>query len=255
MRLKDKVTLVTGGSSGIGAEICKLFAEEGSKVAVVASRNKEKAQEIVDGILKKGHDAEAFSCDVRKLNEVENLVDNVIKKFNSIDILINAAGVFYPTRIGETLEKDFDHIVDTCLKGTFFMCNAICPLMVSKGSGKIVNFGSAAGIQGRSSYIVYGAAKAGIMQMTKSLACAVAPSGINVNCISPGNTATPMNEDVRTEESYAETREIISKRALSGRPFSDPKEIANMALFLSLDITKPMHGETVVMDEGANIGF
>ncbi len=99
MRLKDKVTLVTGSSSGIGAEICKLFAEEGSKVAVVASRNKEKAQEIVDGILNKGHDAEAFSCDVRKLNEVENLVDNVIKKFNSIDILINAAGVFYPTRI------------------------------------------------------------------------------------------------------------------------------------------------------------
>ena len=91
--------------------------------------------------------------------------------------------------------------------------------------------------------------------MTKSLACALAPSGINVNCISPGNTATPMNEDVRTEEAYSETREIISKRALSGRPFSDPKEIANMALFLSLDITKPMHGETVVMDEGANIGF
>ena len=94
MRLKDKITLVTGGSSGIGAEICKLFAEEGSKVAVVASRDTEKAQNIVEEILKEGYEAEAFSCDVRELNEVEKLVDNVIQKFDSIDILVNAAGVF-----------------------------------------------------------------------------------------------------------------------------------------------------------------
>ncbi|MDH3739645.1 MAG: SDR family oxidoreductase, partial [Alphaproteobacteria bacterium] len=94
-----------------------------------------------------------------------------------------------------------------------------------------------------------------VMQMTKSLACALAPHGINVNCIAPGNTATPMNENVRTEDAYTATREIITQRALSGRPFSDPKEVAAMALFLVSDAAKPMHGETVVMDEGANIGF
>ncbi len=255
MQLKGKVALVTGGSSGIGAEICALFAQEGAKVAVVASRDVGKAQAVVDPILADGGTAQAFACNVSNTSEIERLVTDVTDALGPIDILVNGAGVFYPTKLGETPEENFDDIVDTCLKGAFFMCNAVGPRMAERGGGKIVNFGSAAGIQGRSAYIVYGAAKAGVMQMTRSLACALAPQGINVNCIAPGNTATPMNENVRSEDAYAETREIIKQRALSGRPFSDPKEIAAMALFLVSDAAKPMHGETVVMDEGANIGF
>jgi len=255
MSLTDKVALVTGGSSGIGAEICALFAAEGAKVAVVASRDRAKAQAVADAIVAAGGTAAAFVCDVRDVRQIERLVADVRAALGGIDILVNGAGVFYPTKLGETPEEQFDDIVDSCLKGAFFMCNAVGPQMAARGSGKIVNFGSAAGIQGRSAYIVYGAAKAGVMQMTRSLACALAPHGINVNCIAPGNTATPMNENVRTEDAYAETREIIRQRALSGRPFSDPKEIAAMALFLVSDAARPMHGETVVMDEGANIGF
>ncbi len=255
MSLTNKVALVTGGSSGIGAEICALFAHEGAKVAVVASRDIAKAKQVVDPIVAGGGTAQAFACDVKDTSQIVTLVREVTAALGPIDILVNGAGVFYPTKLGETPEEDFDDIVDTCLKGTFFMSNAVGPRMVEQGGGKIVNFGSAAGVLGRSSYIVYGAAKAGVMQMTKSLACALAPHGINVNCIAPGNTATPMNENVRTEAAYAETREIIKQRALSGRPFSDPKEVAAMALFLVSDAAKPMHGETVVMDEGANIGF
>jgi 3-oxoacyl-[acyl-carrier protein] reductase len=255
MQLTDKVALVTGGSSGIGAEICALFAAEGAKVAVVASREVGKAQVVVDPIAAAGGTAQAFACDVTDIAQIESLVGDVISALGPIDILVNGAGVFYPTKLGETPEANFDDIVDTCLKGAFFMCSAVGPRMAEQGGGKIINFGSAAGILGRSSYIVYGAAKAGVMQMTKSIACALAPHGINVNCIAPGNTATPMNENVRTEDAYAETREIIKQRALSGRPFSDPKEVAAMALFLVSDAAKPMHGETVVMDEGANIGF
>ena len=255
MQLKNKIALVTGGSSGIGAEICAAFAKEGAKVAVVASRDVGKAQKVVDPILADGGTAQAFVCNVSDTAQIETLVAEVTAAFGLIDILVNGAGVFYPTKLGETPEADFDDIVDSCLKGAFFMCNAVGPGMAERGAGKIINFGSAAGIQGRSSYIVYGAAKAGVMQMTRSLACALAPQGINVNCIAPGNTATPMNENVRTEDAYAETREIIKARALSGRGFSDPKEVAAMALFLVSDSARPMHGETVVMDEGANIGF
>ena len=255
MQLKDKVALVTGGSSGIGAEICALFAAEGAKVAIVASRDRAKAQIVVDPIVAGGGVARAFACDVSDTGQIATLVADVEAALGPIDILVNGAGVFYPTKLGETPETHFDDIMDTCLKGAFFMCNAVGPKMAERGAGKIVNFGSAAGILGRSSYIVYGAAKAGVMQMTKSLACALAPRGINVNCIAPGNTATPMNENVRTEDAYAETRAIITSRTLSGRPFSDPKEVAAMALFLVSDAAKPMHGETVVMDEGANIGF
>ncbi|HSG96193.1 MAG TPA: SDR family oxidoreductase [Afifellaceae bacterium] len=255
MSLTGKVALVTGGSSGIGAEICALFAREGAAVAVVASHDKAKAQAVADGITADGGEARAFVCNVKDTGAVAALVDEVEAALGPIDILVNGAGVFYPTKLGETPETDYDDIVDTCLKGTFFLCNAVGPKMAARGAGKIVNFGSAAGLQGRSAYIVYGAAKAAVMQMTKSLACALAPHGVNVNCIAPGNTATPMNENVRSEPVYAETREIIKRRALSGRPFSDPKEIAAMALFLVSDAAKPMHGETVVMDEGANIGF
>ena len=255
MTLKDKIALVTGGSSGIGAEICAALAKEGAKVAVVASRDPGKAQKVVDPIVTGGSAAQAFACDVRDTGQIEQLVADVTAALGPVDILVNGAGVFYPTKLGETPETDFDDIVDTCLKGTFFMCNAVGPRMVERGGGKIVNFGSAAGIQGRSSYIIYAAAKAAVMQMTRSLACALAPHGINVNCIAPGNTATPMNENVRSENAYAETREIIKTRALSGRSFSDPKEVAAMALFLVSDAARPMHGETVVMDEGANIGF
>jgi 3-oxoacyl-[acyl-carrier protein] reductase len=255
MKLKEKVALVTGGSSGIGAEVCALFAAEGAKVAVVASRDVGKAQAVVEPIVAGGGTAQAFTCDVTDTAQIETLVGDVAAALGPIDILVNGAGVFYPTKLGETPEENFDDIVDTCLKGAFFMCSAVGPRMVERGSGKIVNFGSSAGIQGRSSYIVYGAAKAGVMQMTKSIACALAPHGINVNCVAPGNTATPMNENVRTEDAYAETREIIKQRALSGRPFSDPTEIAAMALFLVSDAARPMHGETVIMDEGANIGF
>lgn len=255
MELKGKVALVTGGSSGIGAAICALFAAEGAKIAVVASRDVGKAQIVADPIIADGGTAQAFACDVSDTGQIEKLVADVEAALGPIDILVNGAGVFYPTKLGETPEAHFDDIVDTCLKGAFFMCDAVGPGMAKRGSGKIVNFGSAAGILGRSSYIVYGAAKAGVMQMTKSLACALAPHGINVNCIAPGNTATPMNENVRTEDAYAETREIIKSRALSGRGFSDPGEIAAMALFLVSEAARPMHGETVVMDEGANIGF
>lgn len=255
MQLKDKVVLVTGGSSGIGAEICTLFAKEGAKVGIVASKDKDKAQNIVNQIEADGGFAEAYVCNVSDVNEITELVSSLTLNMGAIDILINCAGVFFPTKLGDTLEKNYNEIIDTCLKGTFFMCNTVGPDMAQRGAGKIVNFGSAAGIQGRSSYIVYGAAKAAVMQMTRSLACELAPSGVNVNCISPGNTATPMNENVRTEDSYANTRAIIKERALSGRPFSDPKEIAAMALFLVSDAAKPMHGETIVMDEGANIGF
>lgn len=255
MQLKNKVALVTGGSSGIGAEICALFAAEGATVAVVASRDVGKAQKVVDSILAAGGQAQAFACNVSDTGQIDTLVADVTSALGPIDILVNGAGVFYPTKLGETPEANYDDIVDTCLKGAFFMSNAVGPQMRDRGAGKIVNFGSSAGVQGRSAYIVYGAAKAAVMQMTKSLACALAPHGINVNCIAPGNTATPMNENVRTEDAYAETREIIAGRALSGRPFSDPKEIAAMALFLVSDAAKPMHGETVVMDEGAGLGF
>lgn len=252
MRFENKVALITGGSSGIGAEVCVRFAEEGARVAVVASSSVEKAQETADRC---GGNAKAFVCDVSDFAQVETLVADVIAEFGRIDILVNAAGVFYPTRIGETDEEMFDVMSDTNLKGCFFVCNAVAPHMIAGGGGKIVNLGSAAGTAGRSNYIVYSAVKAGVINMTRSLAAALAPHDINVNCLAPGNTATSMNENVRTEPEYAEIYQTIKEKTLSNRPFADPREMAGAVLFLSSDDASAAHGALLLLDEGVSAGY
>lgn len=252
MRFENKVALITGGSSGIGAEVCVRFAEEGARVAVVASSSVEKAQETADRC---GGNAKAFVCDVSDFAQVETLVADVIAEFGRIDILVNAAGVFYPTRIGETDEEMFDVMSDTNLKGCFFVCNAVAPHMIAGGGGKIVNLGSAAGTAGRSNYIVYSAVKAGVINMTRSLAAALAPHNINVNCLAPGNTATSMNENVRTEPEYAEIYQTIKEKTLSNRPFADPREMAGAVLFLSSDDASAAHGALLLLDEGVSAGY
>lgn len=254
MRFENKVALVTGGSSGIGAETCTRFAEEGATVAVVASSSLEKAQTTVDRCGDKAK-AKAFACDVSDLAQIDRLVADVISEFGRIDILVNAAGVFYPTRIGETDEDMYDRMADANLKGCFFMCNAVAPHMIKSGGGKIVNLASAAGIAGRSNYIVYSAVKAGVINMTRSLAAALAPHDINVNCLAPGNTATAMNENVRTEPEYAEIFETIKKNTLSNRPFADPREMAGAVLFLCSQDAAAAHGTMLLMDEGLSAGY
>lgn len=252
MRFENKVALVTGGSSGIGAEICVRFAEEGARVAVVASSSLEKAQATVDRC---GENARPFACDVSDVGQISKLVADVKDEFGQIDILVNAAGVFYPTRIGETDEAMYDGMADANLKGCFFMCDTVAPHMIEAGGGKIVNLGSAAGVAGRSNYIVYSAVKAAVINMTRSLAAALAPHDINVNCLAPGNTATAMNENVRIEPEYAEIYETIKQKTLSNRPFADPREMAGAVLFLCSQDASAAHGTLLLMDEGLSAGY
>ena len=252
MRFKDKVALVTGGSSGIGAEVAVRFAEEGARVAVVGGTSMARAKATAERC---GNGAKAYTCDVGKVGEVEALVADVIAECGRIDMLVNCAGVFFPTRIGETDEAMFDQMTTVNLKGCFFMCNAVALHMIAAGGGRIVNLGSAAGTAGRSNYIVYSAVKAGVINMTRSLAAALAPHNINVNCLAPGNTATPMNENVRTEPEYAAIYETIRDKTLSNRPFADPWEMAGAVLFLCSDDAKAAHGTMLLMDEGWSAGY
>ena len=257
MQFSEKVALVTGGSQGIGAAICQRFAAEGAKVAVVASSDRDKAQKVVDAIENDNGNgnAKAFACDVANVAEIDALVADVLAAYGRIDILVNSAGVFYPTLIGETDEAMFDRMCDINLKGTFFMCNAVAPHMIDRGSGKIINLGSTSGVIGRSQFLIYSATKAGVIHMTRSLGVALAPHGINVNAISPGNTKTPMNEHVRTEPEFAELRATIADRTPSQRLFAEANEIAGAALFLASDDAQAMRGAMVLMDEGITAGY
>lgn len=255
MRFREKVVLVTGGSQGIGEAICKRFAAEGANVAVVASNSLEKAQGVAAAIAAAGGSARAFVCDVTSIAAINALIGEVITAFGRIDVLVNCAGVFYQTKIGQTDEAMFDRMCDINLKGTFFTCNAVAPHMIERGSGTIINIGSTSGVIGRRDYIVYSATKAGVMHMTRAMAVALAPHGINVNAIAPGNTETPMNLHIRTEPEYAAMRETIAHRTPSKRLFADPDEIAGAALFLASADAQSMHGATILMDQGITAGY
>ncbi len=255
MKLTDKVALVTGGSSGIGAAISQLFAKEGAKVAVVASSDLAKAQAVVDDITGAGGSAQAFATDITKASNVEALVKQVTDAFGGIDILVNSAGVFYPTPAGGTETADGDRMIDINLRALFYMVNAVAPILKERGGGKIINMSSVAGVMGFGTYAIYCATKAGVAHMTKALALELAPSGINVNAIAPGNTATPMNEDIRTDPELKEVYDYMASRTPSGRTYSPAEEMAGIALLLASEDGRALHGATIVADEGISLGL
>jgi 3-oxoacyl-[acyl-carrier protein] reductase len=255
MKLAGKVAFITGASSGIGAEIARLFAAEGAKVAVIASSDLHKANVIADAIRDAGGHAWAGVVDVRNRTSVESGLDAAAGALGAIDIVVNAAGVYYATPIGATSVDAMDRMVDINLKGTFNVINAIVPRMMALARGKIVNFSSVAAVTGVRERSLYCATKAAIAQMTKALARELAPHGINCNAIAPGNTATPMNEKVRADPKYAVQLAGMIAATPSRTPYSDPKDMAKVALFLACDDSVTLHGALLVADEGISTGL
>lgn len=255
MRLKGKTALITGGSQGIGEAIAYRFAAEGAEVGVVASSSRDKAEGICGKIRQKGGKAHALVADVSKVAAINAMAKEAEKALGHVDILVNSAGVFYPTKVGETSEADYDREMDINVKGTFFAINAIAPGMAKRRMGNIINITSVAGMVGMNPYSVYCASKAAIITMTKALACELAPQGIRVNAIAPGNTATPMNIDIRTDPKYKAMLDYMAGRTPSGRTYSEAEDMAAAALFLASEDSRAMHGATMVLDEGISAGL
>jgi len=253
MRFKDKAALVIGGSQGIGEAIAADFAKEGARVALVASSSLEKAEAAARRIAPDSR-ARGYVADVRDAEAVGGLVQDVARDFGRIDILLNCAGVFYPTPVGRTKFDDFSRMVDINLKGTWNTINAAVPIMRAQRYGKIVNIASVCGVMGFGSFAVYCATKAAIIMLTKSLALELAPHNINVNAIGPGNTATPINEYVRTDPAYKKVLESIVAGTPSGQAYSSVSDISQLALFLASDAARAMHGSFVLADEGYSAG-
>jgi 3-oxoacyl-[acyl-carrier protein] reductase len=254
MRLKGKVAIVIGATQGIGRCVAERLAQEGAHVVVVASSNLAKAEAVVAAIATSSGSASAAIADVSERVQIDALVTEARQRFGAIDILVNCAGVFYPTVAGEVSEADVARMIDINLKGTFSAVAAVAPAMKAAGSGKIVNISSVAAVLGITGYSVYCATKAGVAMMTRTLALELAPHGININAISPGNTATPMNENIRTQPEFSDFLATLVARTPSKRTYSTPEEIAGMVLFLVSDDARSMHGSTVLMDEGFSAG-
>lgn len=246
-RFANKVALVTGGSSGIGAKIAEGLAAEGATVFVAASGSVDKAKIVTDAI---GNGSVPVAVDVTKPDAARQQVDAIVESYGRIDILVNAAGIFLPSPPGETKQGVADAMIDTNIKGTWNCVQAAVPHMKAAKGGKILNFSSVAGLTAFKGFALYSASKAATAMMTKVLAAELAPFDINVNAIAPGNTATPMNDAMRNDPEQAAILDAMKAMTPSNNTFSQPEEIAAAALFLLSDAARPIHGTTLLADEG-----
>lgn len=254
-RLSGLNAVVTGGSSGIGKSIVTLFAQEGARVACVASTDRGKAQAVANQASVPSGSIAPYAGDVSIWSEADRLVDDIRKDFGAIDILVTAAGVFYPTPIGTPTSLETERMIAVNLLGTIAMINATVPLMKAKGRGRIVAISSIAGLVGIGTYGTYCATKAGIVGLVRALAIELAPHGININAIAPGNTETPINEDIRTKPELSHIYELMKSRTPSKRVYSKPEDIAKAALYLASEDSIAMYGSTMVIDEGLIAGL
>jgi 3-oxoacyl-[acyl-carrier protein] reductase len=217
-RLKDKVAIVTGSSSGIGKAIALRFGTEGAKV-VVTARRMALCEQTVAQIVKAGGEAWAIQTDVADERQVEQLIDQTVKRYGRLDILVNNAGVIAGGRLAETTTKSFDEVMNVNLRGTFFCCRAGFKHMKKQGGGTIINMSSVARLQAWAGTGTYSASKHGIMAMTKSLADEGRPHHIKVSAICPGSVADDLVD--------ASSEDILCSEKI------DPFDIAETAVYLA----------------------
>jgi len=250
MKLKNRVAIISGATSGIGEASALLFAQEGAKVTVTG-RNEERGRSVVQAIKAAGGSALFLKADVRFATDCERIVAETLRTFGGrLDILFNNAGVFHPHNAIDCTEEEWDATVDSSLKGAWLMAKYSLPTMIAQRRGVIINQSSGWGIQGGDDAVAYCAAKGGLVVMTKALAIDHGKHGIRVNCLCPGDVETPMlaaDADAR-RMSYAEYMKGAANRPL-GR-VGTPAELAQAALFLASDESSFMTGAALVVDGG-----
>jgi len=244
MRLKDKVAVVVGGASGMGAAICQRFAEEGAAVAVCDIHN-DNAKRLAQSIDPNGRRVCAFALDASDEQDVQHTFDAVVAQFGGLDIVVNSMGIFSAYRAEILPLSAWNEMMEVCLTGVFLSCREAARHMIPQRAGKIVNIASTAGWSGVPNSAHYTAAKHGVVGLTKALALDWGRYNIHVNCICPGATATPMYLSAMSEEMQQER----SRRVPMGRP-AKPEEQAEVALFLASPESNYLTGSIVTMDGG-----
>ena len=243
MRLKDKVTLVTGGARGIGKAIALLFAQEGSHV-VIGDVNLEEAQKSCLEIESLGRQSQALKLDVTQYENVEEAVNKILDKFTKVDILVNNAGITKDNLLLRMSEAEWDAVLNVNLKGAFHCIKAVSRPMIKQRQGRIINIASIIGLIGNAGQANYSASKAGIMALTKTAAKELASRNINVNAVAPGFIETEMT--ARLPQGIKDKmKELIPLQA-----FGSPQDIAAVSLFLASVESSYITGQTIVVDGG-----
>jgi 3-oxoacyl-[acyl-carrier protein] reductase len=246
MELKGSVAVVTGGNGGLGQRICHALAKEGANIAVVCARSIDDAERVAgEMIAQHGVQAAAFACDVTQSEQLRKLVDDVVKRFGRLDILVNDAAynkaIPFPDLDGLTPEE-WSKIIDVNLTGPMHAIKAVAPVMKKQGRGRIVNIASIAGLMPGGSSIAYAVSKAGLIHLTRCMSVALAPE-VLVNCVAPGllegTRATANLSNVQIEKSAAGS---LLKRA------ADKDDCADQVVVMCR--TETMTGQTMVIDSG-----
>ncbi len=245
--LSGRVAIVTGGSKGLGRAMALGLAEAGAKVAVV-SRTRSLIEETAAEIVKKGGEAIAVPTDMRSEEDVERMVALVAEKFGRIDILINNAGIGGSRKVVAMTTDEWSNMMDTNVKSIFLAVRAVGKVMIRQRSGKVINVSSVLGKGALPRSMHYGASKAAIIHMTKTLALEWAPFNIHVNGIAPGWFLTEMTKD----QQEGENREFLIRRIPFGR-FGNPEEMVGLAVFLASDASNYITGDTVFIDGGYSL--
>jgi 3-oxoacyl-[acyl-carrier protein] reductase len=244
MKLKDKVSIVTGASRGIGKSIAIHMAAEGALVICNYFRNKEKAEEVVKEIQDSGGAATGYQGDVKNLSEMEKMAQDVIEKFDRIDILVNNAGVNRDELILTMSEEDWREVIETNLFGAFNCTKAVAQQMMFQKSGRIINISSVAGERGGRGQTNYAASKGGLNAFTRAAAVELASKKITVNAVAPGVVETEMSQEVLRRAKETVMNHIPLKR------FGQAGEIAKMVVFLASDDAAYITGQVLHVDGG-----
>lgn len=246
--LTGKVALITGASRGIGAATALKFAEAGIRGLVLNfHREKDAAEQVAASCKELGAESILARADVSRVAAVEKMIDKVVARFGSLDILVANAGIWKEAAIEKMNEAEWDETIDVNLKSIYACCHAAARVMIPKRRGTMILISSTAGQRGEPFHSHYAATKGAIISMTKSLASELGPRGITVNCVAPGWVATDM-----TEEALSDTRHRRKIRRLIplGRVAS-PDEIAGPILFLASELASHVNGEVLNVNGGS----
>lgn len=241
-RFEDKVALVTGGASGMGAADCRLFVEEGAKV-VIADLNEEMGQKLADDL---GDAAIFVNLNVADEDSWKNAIAKTNEAFGHLDILVNNAGILQQTGVDDTTLEQFQKIMAINVDGVFLGMKYAIPEMRKQGGGAIVNMSSTAGLEGQVNATGYVASKWAVRGMTKTVAADVADENIRINSVHPGAIATPMTAATLSADSPLPLAAI-------NRP-AVPEEVAKVVLFLASDDASYMNGAELAVDGGLTLG-